>query len=264
MKSKERAQQPSHLYICSSRHKQMIQNKLFWKLPHDIRRSVFKRARPAEYNKLKAYRTRETEKITGQSFKPFLDTNTLFVHIPKTAGIAIGHSIYGRHTGNHTTIAEYQMVFSKVEFDNMFKFTFVRNPWDRLLSAFLFLKAGGRNTGDKQWAETHLLNYTDFESFVLNGLNDEMVMEGIHFKPQHSFVTNPNSADVLVDFIGRFEHLEEDWKALTQNISAKTELKEVNVNRAKKDDFHLHYTDKMAEIVADVYQKDIAIFGYTF
>ena len=243
----------------------MIQNSLFWSLPHNLRRQVFRLIKPREYQALAAYRTRDIEKITAQTFKPFLESKTLFVHIPKTAGIAVGHAVYGRHTGNHTTIAEYQMTFSKAEFDSMFKFTFVRNPWDRLLSAFLFLKAGGRNEGDQQWAETHLGNFPDFEHFVNDWVTTENVMKGIHFKPQHQFLTNPHSDEILVDFVGRFEDLEADWKALRQKIATVAELAEVNVNTAKKgDDYRTHYTDEMAKIVERVYQKDIQLFGYHF
>ena len=242
----------------------MIQNSLFWQLPHNFRRRLYKMAQPEDYARLNNYRTLEPEKVTAPTFKPFLDTRTLFVHIPKTAGIAIGHGVYGRHTGNHTTIAEYQMAFSRQEFTAMFTFTFVRNPWDRLLSAYQFMKKGGRNEGDRQWSADHLASFTNFEAFVLGWVNPENVLKGIHFTPQHHFLTNPGSDRIMVDFVGRFENLQADWDALQTKVKVTSTLEPVNVNRSADDDHRQHYTPKMVERVRQVYAKDIALFGYSF
>src|SRR5690348_9215487 len=46
------------------------------------------------------------------SYKPFDDTKSIFVHIPKCGGVAINNAIYGhRLGGGHTTLEEYTNIF---------------------------------------------------------------------------------------------------------------------------------------------------------
>lgn len=82
------------------------------------------------------------------SYKPLDNLKCIFVHIPKTAGISISRSIFGNLGGGHTKIRDYELIFSAKDFNNYFKFTFVRNPWDRIFSAYRFLKNGGINEED--------------------------------------------------------------------------------------------------------------------
>src|SRR5690242_8686296 len=77
-----------------------------------------------------------------RSLRPFIRTNSIFVHVPKAAGVSIARALYGDLGMGHMTLAEYRTVFRQRAFDKMFKFAFVRNPFDRLHSAYHFLRAG--------------------------------------------------------------------------------------------------------------------------
>ncbi|MDH5979711.1 sulfotransferase family protein, partial [Vibrio splendidus] len=69
------------------------------------------------------------------------DTNVLFVHIPKAAGISITKSLYGQEIGHKRSVD-----FMRADenwFNNANKFSIVRNPYTRLISAYNFLKDGG-------------------------------------------------------------------------------------------------------------------------
>ena len=168
-------------------------NRFYWLLPYEIRRKLFKVIHPKKYEYLTWLRTENPVQLNSPTFKPFIDNKCIFVHIPKAAGISIGYSLFGRHTGNHTTIEEYQIAFNKQEFECFFKFTFVRNPFDRLFSAFHFMRKGGRNPDDARWTEEHLSKFNTFEDFVLNWVNEENIQKGVHFIPQYRFITNPIS-----------------------------------------------------------------------
>ena len=242
----------------------MTRNTLFWSLPYTVRQLLFKWQNQQEFKKLQTLRTQEPEKLSAPTFKPFIDNKCIFVHIPKVAGVSVGYSLFQRHTGNHTSISEYQMVFSQKEFKRFFKFTFVRNPWDRLLSAYLFLIGGGRNQGDKKWADQHLSDFKSFDDFVLNWVSQENVNLGVHFKPQYLFVTNPGSMKLLVDFVGKFENLETDYQVVKKKLGFGDDLKFENKTKGKSDDYQKHYSPKTQEIVANVYKEDIALFGYKF
>jgi hypothetical protein len=61
---------------------------------------------------------------SGHSFKGMVDTKSIFVHVPKCAGVSISEALYGNLGGGHTTINEYLYIFSPAEIELFFKFTF--------------------------------------------------------------------------------------------------------------------------------------------
>jgi hypothetical protein len=238
--------------------------KIYWRLPYGLRRFLFMAKHPKKYLLFRRLRTEEPQKLNSPTFKPFIENKCIFIHIPKAAGISIGYSIFGRHTGNHTTIAEYQIVFSSEEFESFFKFTFVRNPWDRLLSAFLFLKEGGRNKSDYRWAEEHLSPFKSFDDFVVEWINRRNINKGIHFKPQYEFITIPQGLKLEVDFVGFFENVNNDYEYIQNKLRIGKKLILENKTHGKRSDYRSYYSDRMIEIVSDVYSEDIEFFGYDF
>lgn len=239
-------------------------NKTYWMLPYEARRFLFKINHRDNYLRLIGLRTAESQKLNSPTFKPFIEHRCIFVHIPKSAGISLGYSIFGRHTGNHTTISEYQIAFDRSEFNSFFKFTFVRNPWDRLLSAFLFLKNGGRNKGDLQWAEQHLSDYKSFDEFVTKWVNRDNIYKGIHFIPQHKFITTKNPAKPDVDFMGFFENINDDYEYVRNRLGVGNNLIHDNKTAGRNGEYRSYYNEKIKDIVSDVYREDISLLGYNF
>lgn len=186
----------------------------------------------------------------------------IFVHIPKNAGLSVSYAIFGNTGGSHRKIIDYKDLFSKKQFKKYYKFTFVRNPWDRLVSTYFFLKKGGLTDKDKVWAEKHLGQYDNFKDFVSGWLIEENISNSLHFQHQHVFLENENGK-IEVDFIGRFENLESDFKIVTKNIGIDRELKKTNVSH-RDSDYRKYYDTKTANIVRKVYSKDIELFNYEF
>ncbi|WP_169978128.1 sulfotransferase family 2 domain-containing protein [Tautonia rosea] len=115
--------------------------------------------------------------------------HALFVHIPKAAGTSIVRSLFGCEGGRHMTLRHYSLISSAQELKDAFKFTFVRNPWDRLYSAFSYLKGGGRGQADQLWAEQHLTRVPDFRAFVLDWLPGvDLESSYTHLVPQYHFL----------------------------------------------------------------------------
>jgi len=199
----------------------------------------------------------------GYSLKPFDDYQCIFIHVPKCAGQSIRNTLFENLVPGHINVYTYQLIFPKRVFDSYFKFTFVRNPWDRLVSAYLFMKSGGAHKKDQDWAKQHLSAYPDFESFIKQGLIKKEIQDWPHFRPQIKFLTKQNG-ELGVDFIGRIENIQADMKYIQDRLNIHKELLYINKTEAKNEDYRNYYSPESRDLVAAVYQEDITQFGYEF
>lgn len=202
--------------------------------------------------------------VTGDeySLEPADRLNCIFVHIPKCAGVSVSRALFGCLGGGHTSLEDYQRIYSPREYAGKYKFTIVRNPWDRLVSAFLFLRAGGFNEEDRLFANDHLQAFDSFETFVAQWVNSKNIMQYPHFYPQLSFIS-VNRRPPKLDFIGRFEQLEADFAKIARRLGIETKLPAENRTHRNRD-YRDYYNAETMQIVGDVYRADIATLGYSF
>ena len=186
----------------------------------------------------------------------------LFIHVPKCAGISICKA-FGYTTSGHGTIKS----FSPDLYPHYYIFTFVRNPYSRLLSIYNYLKSGGVNPQDSEDYKRYLSEYKDFEDFIMVGLknNSEFLFNQQHLKPQHYF-THLNNNTTPLNFIGKFESLKADFNQLLVNISQKNSDLWNNLPHENKGGTSKHweeyYSDAMKEIVYETYKLDFELFDY--
>ena len=233
--------------------------------PHPARRALFRRFRRVDFEYLTALSEAPEDEPYG--LRPFHEHRAIFVHVPKAAGVSLCRNLFGGLVGGHTTLAQYRIVFDPAEYDSYFKFTFVRNPWDRIHSAYHFLIAGGMEEKDARWAREHLADYSGFDDFVKRWVNDLNVLSKVHFVPQHRFIVLPGSRRPGVDFIGRFENLDEDYEVVRRRVHGAGGAQRTHENRTPrgaKPDYRREYSDEARRIVARVYRRDIELLGYEF
>lgn len=186
--------------------------------------------------------------------KRFVEKNCVFFHIPKTGGISVSNALFKGVSWGHRNVEYYQKVLGIKRFDESFKFTFVRNPYDRLWSAFHFLKKGGLNDIDRHFSQKELSNY-DFDSFVSDGLKQEKILGWVHFKPQHSFVCDKDGI-LCVDYVGRLETMKKSYKEVCEILGSDIPLG--HHNKSQKPPFKI--SDKNKAIIKSVYKKDFDLF----
>ena len=194
------------------------------------------------------------------SLKPFDEHQCIFVHITKTAGTSVSKSLFG-YLPYHYTAIDYRVIYGRRTFNQYFKFAFVRNPWDRLYSAYRYLKAGGWNEKDELWAKTNLAAFDDFNNFVKQWLCEKNIEHHIHFRPQHHFICDAKGR-LLIDYLGYFETINDDFDKISKRLKIDASIGRHNANPGES--YRDVYDDESRDIVTRVYSTDIELFGYEF
>ena len=191
----------------------------------------------------------------------------IFVHIPKAAGNAVVRSIWGGEATGHDSLERYYNCNQKL-FHNSYRFTFVRNPWDRIVSAFFYLKQGGIGYFDKQFACKYLKEIDTFESFVLTLDQDpnfrDAVMKWVHFIPQIEFLKINGKELECMNFVGKVENFQQDMIKLCDHLGIKPDKEIKVINASERNQYREYYNINTQAIVAKLYNADIQAFNYEF
>ncbi len=226
-----------------------------------LRRCRFMLTHREQYKKLSNLRKGISSE--GYTLKPFDDLQAIFIHIPKNAGQSIRSSLFENLLPGHLNVYTYQLIFPKRLFDRYFKFAFTRNPWDRLVSAYTFMKSGGAHEKDRLWSEKLLSRFSGFEHFVQEGLREAEIQAWPHFRPQVEFLKGQGGG-IEVDFLGRFENIDRDFEIVCQQLGIERELLHINKTKAKRESYQSYYSAESREIASQIYSQDIAEFDYDF
>ncbi|MCG7874380.1 MAG: sulfotransferase family protein [Candidatus Thiodiazotropha lotti] len=210
--------------------------------------------------------------------------NFLFVHIAKTGGTSVrsalqplrwrdpwyypmflcsrfshlsGHRI-GTKFPRHSRIVAAKELLPEDFFNNLFKFAIVRNPWDLQVSSYHHIRR----------ERPHLISHIeDFEHFIRWKLDPERPYQyhvDTSIQSQLDYLIDLQGK-ILVDFIGHYENLAEDFKTITTQL--KIDSISLPHKRRAKDrskDYREYYTDDLAELVGNHFKRDIEAFGYRF
>lgn len=150
-------------------------------------------------------------------------------------------------------------------YDGYFKFGFVRNPWDRLVSCYLQKLDPGGQYMRKRYLGLALREDASFRQFAeaVCEVSDEEANS--HFRSQHVVLCGEDG-ELLPDFIGRFENLQEDFVQVGAKIGAPhLELPHLTPSLSREGRHYRNFYDaKLAEKVGERFRKDIELFGYSF
>jgi hypothetical protein len=217
---------------------------------------------------------------------------TILIRVPKTAstsmcsGLHYANSIAGGSVVTnlkHEGIVEIRDQTSKHYFGSYYKAAFVRNPWDWLVSYFSYDKAllkqinGNNPQGNRRETINGVRAETTFEEYIMlvKDMNEKLTKPGpsvkqtLHpYQPQYKYLVDENE-EIIIDFIGKYEDIENDWSNLTQKIKADNSILSFQMplgktNVSNHEHYKEYYTDELREIVGSIYKKDIELFDYKF
>ncbi|WP_420558293.1 sulfotransferase family 2 domain-containing protein [Roseovarius sp.] len=207
--------------------------------------------------------------------------NYIFVHIPKTGGTSLALALEGRamrddiligdtpkakkrrrrikdvksagRLWKHSTLADIDGLVTRDFVASAFSFTLVRNPWDRIVSYYHWLRVQ-----DFDHRVVARAKATDFSGF----LNAADMQASIRAADYASYMRLANGAERATLFI-RLEHFEADAEPLWQHLGFRLALPHEN-RSDRSADYREYYTEADAELVSRMCARDIERFGYRF
>jgi len=182
----------------------------------------------------------------------------VFIHVPKCAGSSVARALFGSTPTGHMPLYWYEKQFNE-RYVNYFKFAFVRDPLQRVHSAYSYLLQEAQHR-DKSAHE--LVNrYSDFDAFVDDWLRTENISRQIHFAPQHYFLQD-SMGHINLDFIGRQENLNADFRRLCIHLHTKAELPHINQSPRPAHQSKDLCSAATRRRVREVYARDYELFAY--
>lgn len=199
----------------------------------------------------------------------------IFVHVYKVAGISISRSLeknlfpnlvnsneyiyyhYKKRFKNHNIIYENDQIskhskaidymnYLKNDYSNYFKFAFVRNPYDWQVSLFSYMK---QHIGHPQH---DIIKDMDFETYLYWRCTKDK-------NYQSEFLVDSNN-NFIVDFIGRYENINNDIVVLEKQLGFKFNLPFVNKSSRKK--YQDYYKKETKELIYNNFKKDFELLEY--
>ncbi|MFV2003205.1 MAG: sulfotransferase family 2 domain-containing protein [Paracoccaceae bacterium] len=206
----------------------------------------------------------------------------IFVHIPKTGGTALALALEARamkddiligdtpkavrrrarlkglrasgRLWKHSRLTDIHGVLSEAAMRDYFVVTLVRNPWDRMVSYYHWLKLQGFDH-----VAVGLAKSLEFGEF----LRHPHVQASIGAAHYASYVTD-NSGTEQCNLFARIEHLKTDLAAFETHLGFDIGRLE-RVNTSPRDaDYRGYFSAGDASIIARICATDIARFGYAF
>lgn len=181
----------------------------------------------------------------------------IFIHIPRTGGTSIQKQLATHiiEPTKHWNMWDWEKQAGDKKFNNYFKFTFVRNPWDIVISKYL-----------DRWYYRE--NNPHLKNGPIGGLAGKSLL---YFLQNYTTIPHEHGDTQLeyfdpekVDFIGRFENRKRDLNTISQKIGFNISSDYMLRKKTHKKHYTEYYDDESREIVAERYARDIERFGYKF
>ncbi len=192
------------------------------------------------------------------------DNEIIYIHIPKVAGHGLMSSL-GLETPGHIHLVAYELE-NPTRFYEFFKIGFVRNPWDRLVSAYFFLFNKQLSSLYNQYMLREIGHLGRFDHFVREYAKNETFRKRmdkeVYFKPQYAWMIN-TLGQLEMNYIGRYENLSEGFAVLKKKLNKPDAQLQVK-NRSEHLPFWEYYTEELVELVRFIYKIDIGMFRYEF
>ena len=180
----------------------------------------------------------------------------VFIHIPKTAGTSMT-KIFGEAFQKHNTAKEVIDIIGKEKWNEVYKFSVVRNPWDKVHSWYKF-----RVKLNQSKMRTRPISFKDWVACTYGEPKDPYYYyRAKNFMPQVDWLKDDRGV-IDLDRIIRFENLQEGFNKVAEEVGISAQLP--HINKTRETDYRDFYDRETKEIIAKWFREDIETFDYSF
>jgi chondroitin 4-sulfotransferase 11 len=178
----------------------------------------------------------------------------VFVHINKTGGSSVEKAL--GLPFQHRTALEIRRDLGQRLWDERFKFTVIRNPWDKVASHYHYrVKTNQTGLADDP------IPFTEWVRRAYGDREPRYYDQPKMFMPQVDWICD-ETGTIIVDFVGRFERLHADFQSACQRIGRRAELP--HLKKSQNRDYRREYDTASIDLVAERFAGDVSEFGYSF
>ena len=198
----------------------------------------------------------------------FHDHKCVFIHIPKTAGNSITRALSSLpETGTalspriskHAKAWEVKALLGKEIWNDYFTFSFVRNPWDLMVSSYHWWQQKAAKYPYHKRKARKVRAMDNFDRFIRSRFGSYMINE--RYGCEFDWIAENGS--VIVDYVGKVETIERDWQRICERLGIES-IPLPFINRSKRKDYREYYTPETQRMIEQRFRKTIDQFGYTF
>lgn len=203
----------------------------------------------------------------------------ILIHIPKTGGSSFERLLCGQ-VFDHPTVSrmpnaqgfqhldarEMKASFGREIWEEYFTFSFVRNPWDLMVSLYAFLLT-------EHWPGKYLYYHDVFKTGVREGIQSDGPISFEDFIDRAPTFNRYSTAGQLtylvdrrgkieLDFIGRFENYAEDAEKILKTLGVKEKIG--HDKKSEHNHYSTYYNERTKDKIYKLFRRDIKYFGYEF
>ncbi|MEY2481196.1 MAG: hypothetical protein QOI04_2123 [Verrucomicrobiota bacterium] len=164
-----------------------------------------------------------------------------------------------RQYHKHTKAPEVRQILGAM-WDQAFKFGFVRNPWDLMVSSYHWWLSYAGAFASLAPQVSRIRKMGSFRAFLESDFGQTMINEQ-GGRDLSEWIAEGDK--VIVDFVGRYENLDRDWEHVCERLKV-APIPLSRENRVPRADYRSFYDETSRELVAQRFVKSIELFGYEF
>ncbi len=198
----------------------------------------------------------------------------IFIHIRKAAGVSVRNQLkpyaisrpddllskiksksgiekdYQRfYFQMHSDLMSLKKRMPEEKFSNYFKFAYVRNPWKRVLSEYLYIRSKPE--------------HGRYKKVIKMSFDEYIIYQAKRFDAHQVNMLCDKNGKLQLDFTAKFENLQNDWKHICDKIQIEYKAL-AHLNKNKTFPTEEYFTQKNKLLIEKLWQRDIEMFEYTF
>lgn len=198
----------------------------------------------------------------------------IYIHPFKCAGNSVrkalmsqsgsNYELHGVHCEALDVKTHFYALGNKEFYEDSFKFSFVRNPFDWMVSTYFYIKKAKNHNWHNVTMGMEFPKWLDW--YFENHFHTERPYGSNKFITLKEFFTD-KEGKIIVDFIGKTENLQNDYEFVCQVLGIKKERVQninVTIGQLRDSDYQKYYDENSKKLVEKYLGEDLEHFKYRF